>query len=458
MASTHHGVVYTKKWVVDLILDVAGYVPGTGISDKVIIEPSCGCGAFLTVIAGRLADDAIAVGKGWTSLVNAIRAYDIDSASIETARKAAVEALMTRGCPAIQARELCEQWIVHGDFILDDIPAADFIVGNPPYVRAVEIDRTKRSLYVKRLSSVTTGCDLYVSFFDRGLDTLKVGGTLCFICADRWLQNKYGTLLRSRMGTDCDLVSLVRMHGVDAFDDEVDAYPAVTTIRKGVAADHLKFVNCAPEFNEADATAVLDWLMDDELDLVGERFEAFEIDKPTGNHPDEVYDQGRMCTLPGWFRPTKNWDLLALDNGELVSAIELKSINSSFGNNANNRAEESIGSAFDAHTAFDENLLGSSSIPPVMGYVMIVHDCPDSRIVGRGVRSAHFPIDPDFEGASYLDRFLLLCDRLRRKSLYQAVWLVFANPEDGVAYEPSTLLSYDKFIANIVMALGVHRA
>lgn len=58
----------------------------------------------------------------------------------------------------------------------------------------------KRSLYVKRLSSVTTGCDLYVSFFDRGLDTLKVGGTLCFICADRWLQNKYGTLLRSRMG------------------------------------------------------------------------------------------------------------------------------------------------------------------------------------------------------------------------------------------------------------------
>ncbi len=152
-----------------------------------------------------------------------------------------------------------------------------------------------------------------------------------------------------------------------------------------------------------------------------------------GFHPDEVYDQGRMCTLPGWFRPTKNWDLLALDAGELVSAIELKSINSSFGNNANNRAEESIGSAFDAHTAFDENLLGSSSIPPVMGYVMIVHNCPDSGIVGRGVRSAHFPIDPDFEGASYLDRFLLLCDRLRRKSLYQAVWLVFANPEDSVS-------------------------
>ena len=48
-------------------------------------------------------------------------------------------------------------------------------------------------------------------------------------------------------------------------------------------------MNCAPEFNEADATAVLDWLMDDEPDLVGERFEAFEIDKPTG---DRMYPLG----------------------------------------------------------------------------------------------------------------------------------------------------------------------
>mgnify|MGYP002536455721 CR=1 FL=1 len=66
MASTHHGVVYTKKWVVDLILDVAGYVPGTGISDKVIIEPSCGCGAFLTVIAGPMMQLPLAkVGRRW---------------------------------------------------------------------------------------------------------------------------------------------------------------------------------------------------------------------------------------------------------------------------------------------------------------------------------------------------------------------------------------------------------
>lgn len=98
-----------------------------------------------------------------------------------------------------------------------------------------------------------------------------------------------------------------------------------------------------------------------------------------GFHEDEVFHTGRACTLPGWFRPTKDWDLLALDDGELVSAIELKSISSSFGNNANNRAEESIGSVVDAIEAYNERLYGNCSIPPVMGYAMIVCDCDESR-------------------------------------------------------------------------------
>lgn len=171
----------------------------------------------------------------------------------------------------------------------------------------------------------------------------------------------------------------------------------------------------------------------------------------------EIYDNGRRCTLPGWFRPTKNWDLLGFDDGELVTAVELKSISSSFGNNANNRAEESIGSAFDARVAYDERLFGEGSIPPVMGYVMIVRDCEESRARSTTIRSPHFPIDPEFEGASYLDRFHILCERLRRKSLYNAVWLVFANLETIEAYEPDPSMSYEVFIKNVEMGLKLHR-
>ena len=291
MASEHHGVVYTKRWVVDLILDIAGYIPGTGIAGKTVVEPSCGCGAFLTAIVERLADELVTKGGEWSTLSDAVRGYDIDLGSLETARTNVVEMLMSKGCPQKQAYLLAERWLVCGDFILDNVPACDFVIGNPPYVRAAEIDREKRALYVKRQRSVTTGCDLYVSFFDRGLDVLRGGGTLSFICADRWLQNKYGKMLRARMGDDCDLISHVRMHGVDAFDDEVDAYPGITTIRKGVTTAKLRFVNCAPAFCEEDAPSVLDWLRDDSAKLTCGHFEAFEIDKP---HDAEMYPLGNQ--------------------------------------------------------------------------------------------------------------------------------------------------------------------
>lgn len=176
-----------------------------------------------------------------------------------------------------------------------------------------------------------------------------------------------------------------------------------------------------------------------------------------GFDEQEVFNTGNSCVLPGWFRPTKCWDILGFAEDNLVCAIELKSISSSFSNNANNRSEESIGSAVDALEAFEENLFGDSNIPPVMGYVMIVKDCEDSRSFGRQPRSQHFDIDPVFNRVSYLDRFHILCERLQRKSLYNAVWLVFADPDNGEAYEPDPSMSYEMFIEHISMGLALHR-
>ena len=59
-----------------------------------------------------------------------------------------------------------------------------------------------------------------------------------------------------------------------------------------------------------------------------------------------IHQERAMLTLPGFFRPTKLWDLLVLDKDRLVAGIELKSqVGPSFGNNFNNRTEEAIGTA-----------------------------------------------------------------------------------------------------------------
>src|SRR4051812_28993379 len=71
-------------------------------------------------------------------------------------------------------------------------------------------------------------------------------------------------------------------------------------------------------------------------------FVALMIDliEANGLRDAQVVREGRIpLTLPGYFRPTKMWDMLVVRNGRLVAAIELKSQVGSFGNNFNNRTE-----------------------------------------------------------------------------------------------------------------------
>jgi len=82
----------------------------------------------------------------------------------------------------------------------------------------------------------------------------------------------------------------------------------------------------------------------------------------------------RVVTLPGYFRPTKQWDMLVLNGPRLVAAIEMKSQVGSFGNNFNNRTEEAIGSAVDLLTAYREGALGNQP-KPFLGWLMLIEDC-----------------------------------------------------------------------------------
>lgn len=55
----------------------------------------------------------------------------------------------------------------------------------------------------------------------------------------------------------------------------------------------------------------------------------------------------RVRTLPGFYRPCQEWDLVVLSGDTLVAVVEVKSQVGSFGNNFNNRVEEALGNATD---------------------------------------------------------------------------------------------------------------
>jgi hypothetical protein len=192
------------------------------------------------------------------------------------------------------------------------------------------------------------------------------------------------------------------------------------------------------------------------LDVVAEALRNDLID--AGYSPKDVYYKDGCLTLPGWFRPSKDWDLVAFDGNDLLATVELKSINSSFGNNCNNRSEESLGSAVDVEHAIKNELIPFQVAPPVVGYVMVVKMCEDSTKPSRSNKKAIYPIDKVFDKASYLQRLVVLCRRLLSERLYQAVWIVAVDPANDIVEEPDPNLSYDKFVATIAAQRSIHNA
>ena len=174
----------------------------------------------------------------------------------------------------------------------------------------------------------------------------------------------------------------------------------------------------------------------------------------------QIHQTRALLTLPGYFRPTKLWDLLVMVEGRLVAAVELKSqVGPSFGNNYNNRTEEAIGTAHDLWTAYREGAFGKHP-RPFVGWLMMVEDAPQSR---RPVndRSPHFPIFPEFQGASYLQRYDVLCQRLAQEQLYTTA-SVIASPrtaaQDGAFSDLSDMTSLKTFVTSFAGHIATEAA
>ena len=181
--------------------------------------------------------------------------------------------------------------------------------------------------------------------------------------------------------------------------------------------------------------------------LAGKQLDAFidllkKVAVDTGVPAECIYTRNNH--LPGYYRATKDWDLIVISpKNDLVAAVELKSQVGSYGNNFNNRAEESLGSSEDFWTAFRENSF-SSIQSPWLGYVMVVGKEPESMSVVK-VSEPHFPVRPEFKNATYIDRYSILFHRLVLEHKYNAVALIVTAGTDR--YEsPNASISIETFI------------
>lgn len=242
--AVQHGEVFTRRWVVETILDMVGYTTDRDLADMVIVEPACGGGAFLGPIVERLSASCRAHGRSLLDAVHAIEAFDLLDRNVQVSRDLIGQQLLADGWESAHAEKVVHTWIGQGDYLLREPSGhhADFVVGNPPYVRLEDVPDARMSAYRSACPTMGGRADIYVGFYEVGLRSLKPGGRLGFICADRWMRNQYGRNLRELVARNYSVDLVLTMHDVDAFHEQVSAYPAITIIRNApqgpaIAAD-----------------------------------------------------------------------------------------------------------------------------------------------------------------------------------------------------------------------------
>lgn len=182
-----------------------------------------------------------------------------------------------------------------------------------------------------------------------------------------------------------------------------------------------------------------------------------------GLKPREIFYGRSKSIIPGFYRPTKNWDVVAVATGPnnrsgLLACVEIKSLGGpSFGNNYNNRVEEALGNSADVWKAYEMKVLPLQP-RPFLGYVMLLEDHAGS-ICPVKISSPHFPVERAFPNTSYEQRMKILCERLIRERVYDATSLVMASREtgpDGDYREPSEGLAMFAFASALDAHVGAY--
>lgn len=244
------GIYYTPGFIRDYILGQTLEIrlqelgPAAEAAELRLLDPACGCGAFLTGACRRLLvwarDRGVAAAAAWAASV--LHGVDMDLEAMVIARRS----LWLELAPAVQSPEEAAQVLdllganlQCGDMLLDERLGSpqhfDFVVGNPPYRR----ERNSKELFDRlaggRLARHRAPrMDYWYFFAHRGLELLKPAGRLSFIVNSYWTAGHGAERLIAAFRKTAAIDELFLLGDARVFDGVAGRH-MILTLTKGAA-------------------------------------------------------------------------------------------------------------------------------------------------------------------------------------------------------------------------------
>ncbi|HDF5578098.1 TPA: N-6 DNA methylase [Clostridioides difficile] len=251
-----NGMVFTPKQIKSfMIKDVLKGINNKDILEIKICDPSCGCSSFLISVA-KYINELYNVDFRYI-YENIIYGVDIYKHNIDKS-KILLHLLALENGEEIQGNIKFNLKIANSLTLKfnEEFPEVfnrqykmgfDIVIGNPPYVRAKNMStEVKESLELWKVCNVGTP-DLYIAFFQIGLEILNKDGKLGYISINTYINSLNGRSLRQYFVDSSCNTKIINFKDKQIFSGVI-SYTCITIISKNIINNIIEYV----EVNDID--------------------------------------------------------------------------------------------------------------------------------------------------------------------------------------------------------------